>query len=147
MLSSREMVREGDMKRHLAAILAADVAGYSRIMADDETATLAALTSCLTEVVEPHVGQHGGRIFKTMGDGFLAEFPSVVEAVGCAGDIQRAMAARNLRGGTLTLLFPMGVPLGDGIAEGDAVVGSGANVAALTPALAAPGRTRTCRQT
>jgi len=73
------------MKRHLAAILAADVAGYSRIMADDEAATLAALQSCLSEVVEPHVGRHGGRIFKTIGDGFLAEFPSVVEAVGCAG--------------------------------------------------------------
>ena len=73
------------MKRHLAAILAADVAGYSRIMADDEAATLAALTSCLTEVVEPCVSRHGGRIFKTVGDGFLAEFPSVVEAVGCAG--------------------------------------------------------------
>jgi adenylate cyclase len=81
MLFSGQPAREGTMKRHLAAILAADVAGYSRIMADDESATLAALKSCLAEVIEPCVGQHGGRIFKSMGDGFLAEFPSVVEGV------------------------------------------------------------------
>jgi class 3 adenylate cyclase/pimeloyl-ACP methyl ester carboxylesterase len=134
------------MKRHLAAILAADVAGYSRIMADDETATLAALQSCLTEVVEPRVGRHGGRIFKTVGDGFLAEFPSVVEAVGCAGDIQRAMAARNLRAGTLPLLFRIGVHLGDVIAEGDDVFGDGVNVAARLQSLADAGGIRISRQ-
>ena len=134
------------MRRHLAAILAADVAGYSQIMADDEAATLAALKSCLSEVVEPCVGQHDGRIFKTMGDGFLAEFPSVVEAVACAGDIQRAMAARNLRAGTLPLLFRIGVHLGDVMAEGDDVFGDGVNVAARLQSLAEAGGVRISRQ-
>jgi adenylate cyclase len=85
------------MKRHLAAILAADIVDYSRMMAEDESGTLAALKSCVNEVIEPAVGQHTGRIFKTMGDGFLVEFASIVEAVTCAGTIQRGMAARNLR--------------------------------------------------
>jgi class 3 adenylate cyclase/pimeloyl-ACP methyl ester carboxylesterase len=134
------------MRRHLAAILAADVAGYSQIMADDEAATLAALKSCLSEVVEPCVGQHDGRIFKTMGDGFLVEFPSVVEAVACAGDIQRAMAARNLRPGTLPLLFRIGVHLGDVMAEGDDVFGDGVNVAARLQSLADAGGVRISRQ-
>ena len=115
-------------------------------MADDESATLSALKSCLSEVVEPSVGQHDGRIFKTMGDGFLAEFPSVVEAVACAGDIQRAMAARNLRAGTLPLLFRIGVHLGDVIAEGDDVFGDGVNVAARLQSLADAGGVRISRQ-
>jgi class 3 adenylate cyclase/pimeloyl-ACP methyl ester carboxylesterase len=134
------------MRRHLAAILAADVAGYSQIMADDEAATLTALKSCLSDVVEPCVGQHYGRVFKTMGDGFLAEFPSVVEAVACAGDIQHAMAARNLRAGTLQLLFRIGVHLGDVMAEGDDVFGDGVNVAARLQSLAEAGGVRISRQ-
>src|SRR4029077_8359171 len=122
------------------------LAGYSQIMADDEAATLTALKSCLSEVVEPCVGQHDGPVFKTMGDGFLAEFPSVVEAVACAGDIQRAMAARNLRAGTLPLLFRIGVHLGDVMAEGDDVFGDGVNVAARLQSLADAGGVRISRQ-
>ena len=121
-------------------------ARYSQIMADDEAATLSALKSCLSEVVEPCVSQHDGRIFKTMGDGFLAEFPSVVEAVACAGDIQRTMAARNLRTGTLLLLFRIGVHLGDVMAEGDDVFGDGVNVAARLQSLAEAGGVRISRQ-
>ena len=118
------------MKRHLAAILAADVAGYSRMMADDEAATLSTLKACMAEVVEPAVSRRGGRIFKTMGDGFLAEFSSVVEAVSCAGDIQGGMALHNLRPGAMLMLMRIGVHLGDVIAEGDDVFGDGVNVAA-----------------
>jgi class 3 adenylate cyclase/pimeloyl-ACP methyl ester carboxylesterase len=134
------------MKRHLAAILAADVAGYSRMMADDEAATLTTLKACMAEVVEPAVGRRGGRIFKTMGDGFLAEFPSVVEAVSCAGDIQAGMAVRNQRPGALPMLMRIGVHLGDVIAEGDDVFGDGVNVAARLQALADAGGIRLSRQ-
>ena len=81
------------MKRHLAAILAADIVGYSRMMAEDESGTLAALKSCVTEVIEPAVGQHTGRIFKTMGDGFYAVSASPKSATGAALDAQRALAA------------------------------------------------------
>jgi class 3 adenylate cyclase/pimeloyl-ACP methyl ester carboxylesterase len=134
------------MNRHLAAILAADVAGYSRMMADHETATLAALKGCMSEVVQPAVSRRNGRIFKTMGDGFLAEFPSVVEAVACAGDIQSGMAARNLRPGALAMLLRIGVHLGDVIAEGDDVFGDGVNIAARLQTLADAGGIRLSRQ-
>lgn len=134
------------MKRHLAAILAADVAGYSRMMADDEAATLSTLKSCMAEVVEPAVRRRGGRIFKTMGDGFLAEFSSVVEAVSCAGDIQGGMAVHNLRPGAMPMLMRIGVHLGDVIAEGDDVFGDGVNVAARLQALADAGGVRLSRQ-
>jgi class 3 adenylate cyclase/pimeloyl-ACP methyl ester carboxylesterase len=134
------------MKRHLAAILAADVAGYSRMMAEDEAATLATLKAGMAEVVEPAVVRRGGRVFKTMGDGFLAEFPSVVEAVACAGDIQAGMAARNLRPSALPMLLRIGVHLGDVIAEGDDVFGDGVNVAARLQTLADAGGIRLSRQ-
>jgi adenylate cyclase len=134
------------MKRHLAAILAADVAGYSRMMAEDEAATLSTLKSCMAEVVEPAVSRRGGRIFKTMDDGFLAEFSSVVEAVSCAGDIQGGMAVHNLRPGAMHMLMPIGVHLGDVIAEGDDVFGDGVNVAARLQALADAGGVRLSRQ-
>lgn len=134
------------MKRHLAAILAADVAGYTRMMAEDEAATLSTLKDCMAEVAEPAVSGHGGRIFKTMGDGFLAEFPSVVEAVSCAGDIQGGMTIRNLRPGALPMLLRIGVHLGDVIAEGDDVFGDGVNVAARLQTLADAGGVRLSRQ-
>jgi Adenylate and Guanylate cyclase catalytic domain len=95
------------------------------------------LKSCLSEIVEPCVSQH---------DGFLAEFPSVVQAVACAGDIQRTMAARYLRTGTLPLLFRIGVHLGDVMAEGDEVFGDGVNVAARLQPLAGAGGVRISRQ-
>ena len=134
------------MKRHLAAILAADIVDYSRMMAGDESGTLAALKSCVNEVIEPAVGQHTGRIFKTMGDGFLVEFASVVEAVTCAGTIQRGMAARTLRPGVHAMLLRIGVHLGDVIAEGEDVFGDGVNVATRLQTLAEAGGIRISRQ-
>ncbi|MEE4235822.1 MAG: adenylate/guanylate cyclase domain-containing protein, partial [Anderseniella sp.] len=87
------------MERRLAAILAADVAGYSRLMSADEAGTLAAVNSCLSQVLEPSIAEHGGHVFKRMGDGLLAEFPSVVRAVACAAEIQDGMTRReNLDG-------------------------------------------------
>ena len=84
------------MERQLAAILAADVASYSRLMSEDETGTLVALQAHRSELIEPSIVKHRGRIVKLMGDGILAEFGSVVEAVGCAAVIQQEIAARNL---------------------------------------------------
>lgn len=121
--------------RRLAAILAADVAGYSRLMGSDEEGTLARVKAALAELVEPAVATHHGRIFKTMGDGFLVEFASVVEAVRCAVAVQRAMAAR----AESDLQFRIGVHVGDVIADGDDLYGDGVNIAARLEALAAPG--------
>jgi class 3 adenylate cyclase len=83
------------VERKLTAILAADVAGYSRLMAADEEGTLAALKSHRRELIDPKIKEHRGRIIKTAGDGMLLEFPSVVDAVRCAVDVQRAMVVRN----------------------------------------------------
>ena len=80
--------------RRLAAILAADVVGYSKLMGRDESGTLAALRRIRSELVDPRIAEHKGRLFKTMGDGLMVEFPSVVNAVACAVAIQKAMAAR-----------------------------------------------------
>ena len=84
------------MQRKLAAILAADVVGYSRLMAEDEAGTLSALKVSRKDVLEPLVARHYGRIFKLMGDGLLAEFSSVVSAIECAVALQRGMAERNV---------------------------------------------------
>jgi adenylate cyclase len=81
-------------QRRLAAIMVADVLGYSRLMGDDEAGTLAALKSARAELIDPKVAEHSGRVFKTTGDGLFAEFPSVVNAVACAVDIQRCMIQR-----------------------------------------------------
>src|SRR6516165_6234509 len=86
------MVRD---QRRLAAIVSADVAGYSRLMGHDESGTLAALKAHRRELIDPKIAEYGGRIVKTTGDGLLLEFPSVVEAVRCAVDVQRGMAQRN----------------------------------------------------
>ena len=100
--------------RRLAAILAADVAGYSRLMGADEEGTLERLKAHLHEVVEPKIREYHGRIVKTTGDGVLAEFASVVDAVRCAGEIQRAMAERDLNlAEERRLRFRIGVNLGD----------------------------------
>ncbi len=84
------------MERRLTAILAADVVGYSRLMGEDEAGTLAALKAHRDKLIVPKVAEHNGRIVKLMGDGLLAEFPSVVEAVQCAVDIQQDMVGRRL---------------------------------------------------
>jgi adenylate cyclase len=127
-------------QRRLAAIVSADVAGYSRLMGRDESGTLAALKALRREVVDPPIAAHGGRIVKTTGDGLLVEFPSVVDAVQCAVDIQRGMAARNAdQPADQRIDFRIGVNLGDIIADEGDIYGDGVNVAARLEALAAPG--------
>src|SRR6266851_2613149 len=126
--------------RRLAAILAADVVGYSRLMGADEEGTHERLKAHLRELVDPKIGEHHGRIVKTTGDGVLAEFASVVDAVRCAGEIQRAMADRDLDlAEERRLRFRIGVNLGDVIADGGDIYGDGVNIAARLEALAAPG--------
>jgi adenylate cyclase len=126
--------------RKLAAILAADVAGYSRLMGADESGTFGALKAHLAESVHPLVALHGGRIFKTAGDGLLAEFPSAVQAVENAVAIQRACAERNRDiPPDKRLQFRIGINLGDVIADGEDLFGDGVNVAARLETLAEPG--------
>ncbi|HUE47440.1 MAG TPA: adenylate/guanylate cyclase domain-containing protein [Aestuariivirgaceae bacterium] len=122
------------MARRLTAILAADVVGYSKLMAEDEEGTLAALKHHRGKLFDPLTAEHGGRIVKLMGDGVLAEFPSVVDAVQCALAIQRAMA---LEPGKIRLRI--GINLGDVIIDGEDIYGDGVNIAARLEALAAPG--------
>jgi adenylate cyclase len=126
--------------RRLAAILAADVVGYSRLMGADEEGTHERLKAHFVELVDPKIREHHGRIVKTTGDGVLAEFASVVDAVRCAGEIQRAMADRDLDLAEETRLrFRIGVNLGDVIADGDDIYGDGVNIAARLEGLAVPG--------
>jgi class 3 adenylate cyclase/pimeloyl-ACP methyl ester carboxylesterase len=128
------------VERRLAAILAADAVGYSRMMRDDEPGTLALLQKHRSEVIDPGIAKHRGRIVKLIGDGLLAEFSSVVEAVDCAAEIQRAMAARN--GGLQSqrpMAYRIGVHLGDVIVEGDDLYGDGVNVASRLEGIAGSG--------
>jgi len=128
------------VERKLAAILSADVVGYSRLMGEDEEGTLARLKAHRSEVIDPTVAAHHGRIIKLMGDGVLVEFASVVDAVHCAAAIQRAMAERNRDLPVRARLeLRIGVNLGDVIVEGDDLYGDGVNVAARLQALAEPG--------
>src|SRR5712671_6445567 len=126
--------------RRLAAIFAADVVGYSRLMGADEEGTHERFKAHLRELVDPKIREHHGRIVKTTGDGVLAEFASVVDAVRCAGEIQRGMANRDLDlAEERRLRFRIGVNLGDVIADGGDIYGDGVNIAARLEALAAPG--------
>jgi len=126
--------------RRLAAILAADVAGYSRLMREDEEGTLAALKAIRRELADPKVKEHHGRIVKTTGDGLLLEFASVVDAVRCAVEVQREMAERNADvPPDRRLELRMGINLGDIIKDGRDIYGDGVNVAARLEALAEPG--------
>ena len=128
------------MTRRLAAILAADVVGYSSLMERDETGTLAALKAHRAELVNPSIAEHDGRIVKLMGDGALVEFASVVDAVECAAEIQRGMSARNTEvPEDRRMVFRIGVHLGDVIVEGDDIYGEGVNIAARLEGLAEPG--------
>jgi class 3 adenylate cyclase/pimeloyl-ACP methyl ester carboxylesterase len=128
------------MERRLAAILAADVAGYSRMMAANETATLAALQRHRSEVLTPAITRHHGRVVKLMGDGLLAEFSSVVEAVDCAVGVQREMARRNDGlADDERIAFRIGVHIGDVVVDGDDIYGDGVNVAARLEAIAEVG--------
>ena len=119
------------VERRLAAILAADVAGYSRLMGEDEAGTLARLRAHRRDLIDPKIAEHKGRIVKTTGDGILIEFPSVVEAVACAVAVQRGMAERNAATPEdQRIVFRVGINLGDIIVEDDDIHGDGVNVAA-----------------
>jgi adenylate cyclase len=126
--------------RRLAAIVALDLAGYSRLIGLDESGTLASLKARRRDLIDPQVGAHGGRIVKTMGDGLLLEFPSVVEAVRCAVAIQEGMPGLNAGvPADRQLAFRVGVHVGDIVVDGDDIFGDGVNIAARLEGIAAPG--------
>ena len=126
--------------RRLAAILAADVVGYSRLMGTDEEGTHERVKAHLGELVDPKTREHHGRVVKTTGDGVLAEFASVVDAVRCAAEIQSAMADRDLDlAEDRRLRFRIGVNLGHVIADDGDIYGDGVNIAVRLEGLAAPG--------
>ncbi len=128
------------MERRLAAILATDMVGFSRLMGEDEAATLAALQSHLNELIEPKVAQFRGRIVKLMGDGALVEFASVVDAVTCAVAIQEGMATRGAQAPeNRRIEFRIGINIGDVLVDGDDIYGDGVNLAARLEGLAEPG--------
>src|ERR1700739_2309905 len=126
--------------RLLVAILAADVAGYSRLMGADEEGTLERLKALRRELFDPKIAEQHGRICKTTGDGLLVEFASVVDAVRCAVAVQQAMPERNTGVGADTRIeLRIGINLGDVIVEGDDLYGDGVNIAARIEALADAG--------
>jgi TolB-like protein/class 3 adenylate cyclase len=128
------------IERRLAAILAADIAGYSRLMEANEEDTLTRLKAHRRELIDPKIGEHRGRVVKTTGDGLLAEFPSVIEAVSCALAVQRGMVERNA--GTpeeIRITFRIGVNLGDIIVEDGDIHGDGVNIAARLEGIAEAG--------
>jgi class 3 adenylate cyclase/pimeloyl-ACP methyl ester carboxylesterase len=128
------------VQRRLAAILAADVVGYGRLMNIDEVRTLEALKAHRRKLVDPAIAAHHGRIVKTTGDGALVEFASVVDAVGCAVVIQRGMVSRNASvAEDLRIVFRIGINVGDIIIDGDDIFGDGVNIAARLEALCEPG--------
>ena len=127
--------------RRLAAILAADVAGYSRLMGLDEEGTHERLQAHFRELVEPKIKDHRGRTVKNTGDGLLAEFASVVDAVRCAVEVQRGMADREPElPEDRRIRFRIGINLGDVIVDGDDIYGDGVNIAARLEGLATPER-------
>ena len=131
---------EERVQRRLAAILAADVVGYSRLMGTDETATRAQFNAHLNELIEPVIAHRSGRIVKSLGDGLLVEFASVVDAVQCAVEIQKGMVERNTDDpDDRRIEFRIGVNLGDVIVEGDDIHGDGVNVAARLEGISEPG--------
>ena len=128
------------MQRRLAAILAADVVGYSRLMGSDEMGTLTSLKSHRRELIDSAIAEHRGRIVKTTGDGMLVEFASVVDAVSCAVHIQRNMVRRNAAiAEDRQIVFRIGINVGDIIIDGDDIFGDGVNIAARLETLCEPG--------
>jgi class 3 adenylate cyclase len=133
-------VAEERVNRRLAAILCADVVGYSRLMGVDEEGTLADLKAHRRELIDPMLAQHQGRIVKTTGDGLLIEFASVIDAVRCAVVIQQGMEDRNASvDQSRRIRFRVGINLGDIIIEDGDIFGDGVNVAARLETLAQPG--------
>jgi class 3 adenylate cyclase len=130
-LSEDAAMADAHAERRLAAILAADVVGYARLIEQDEAATLAALKKLRQQVIDPLLTEHKGRIVKLMGDGALVEFGSVVDAVSCAVAMQRGIAERQLGiPPERRIVFRIGVNLGDVVVEGDDLLGDGVNIAA-----------------
>src|SRR5688572_4297973 len=123
-------------QRRLAAILAADVVGYSRLMGQDEAGTLAALKALRTEIIDPKVTEHSGRVFKSTGDGCLAEFPSVVNAASCAVAIQQAVRDNTSNS---AIQLRIGINVGDVVVEEGDVFGDGVNVASRIEGIAPAG--------
>ena len=135
-----EPAGQARVERRLAAILAADVAGYSRLIEADEEGTLGRLKALRVEVTDPKIAVHKGRIVKTPGDGLLAEFSSVVDAVRCAAEIQAAMAESNAPlPPDHRIEFRIGIHQGDIVAEEGDIFGDGVNIAARLEGLAEPG--------
>jgi adenylate cyclase len=135
-----EPAGRGRVDRRLAAILAADVAGYSRLMGADEEGTLERLKALRHELLDPKIAEHRGRIVKTTGDGLLVEFASVVDAVRCAVEVQQAMPERDTGvAADSRIELRIGINLGDVIVEGDDLYGDGVNIAARIEALADAG--------
>jgi adenylate cyclase len=131
--------REPVLARRIAAILAADVAGYSRLVGDDEEGTLARLKTHRRELVDPKIDEHRGRIVKTTGDGLLVEFASAVDAVRCALAMQRGMAASAVGAPERRIQFRVGINVGDVLADGDDILGDSVNIAARLESIAEPG--------
>lgn len=130
----------GRSQRRLAAIVAADVAGYSRLIGADEEGTLRALRAHRTELIDPLLIEHGGRVANTAGDSLLLEFPSVVDAVRCSITLQQGMSERNRNvADDRRIAFRIGINVGDVIAEGNDLLGDGVNIAARLEALCEPG--------
>jgi len=128
------------VERRLAAILAADVAGYSRLIGADEEGTLARLKAHRRELIDPKISEHKGRIVKTTGDGVLVEFASVVDALRCAGEVQAAMTERNAAvPADIRIEFRVGIHQGDIVVEDGDIFGDGVNIAARLEGLAEPG--------
>src|SRR6267142_2662655 len=127
------------VERRLAAILAADIAGYSRLMGADEVGTLTALKSHRREIVDPAIAAHKGRIVKTTGDGILVEFGSAVDAVTCAMAVQEKMAVRTAEGTGPNIQFRVGITVGDIIIDSDDIFGDGVNIAARVENECEPG--------
>ncbi len=128
------------MERRLAAILVADVVGYTRLMGEDEAGTLAALKAHREEFIDPKIADHKGRLVKLMGDGALVEFASVIDALACAAELQSGMAERNRQATDgPPIILRIGINLGDVIVEGDDLYGDGVNLAARLEGLAEPG--------
>jgi TolB-like protein/class 3 adenylate cyclase len=139
-LTNLAKIAEDALERRLTAILAADVVGYSRLMGIDEAGTLEAVNRHRIQIIEPAISSHNGRLVKLLGDGLLVEFPSVVNAVACAVDIQRGgVRANEGVAEERRIRFRIGVNLGDVIVEGGDIFGDGVNVAARLEAIAAPG--------
>ena len=128
------------MERRLAAVLAADVAGYSRLMGCDEEGTLARIKSCRKALLDPAIAEHRGRIVKTTGDGMLVEFASAVDAARCAVEVQRGMAQQNADvSQDVRIEFRVGIHVGDIIIDENDIFGDGVNIAARLEGIADPG--------